>query len=131
DGPELRARLAALGLPGVRFAAAYFEPGYSKHAGSFCGGAMLDIADERAFKPLLAGIAILKTLRDCEPGRFAWLSFERSPGGPSRYAIDNLAGGGDLRELIDAGASLARIYEWATAGEDGFRRSRSPYMLYD
>ena len=130
DGNALRARLAELDLPGVRFAAAAFEPGYSKHAGSACGGAMIDIVDEGAFKPLLAGIAILKTLRDLEPGRFAWLSHERNPGGPRRYAIDNLAGGGELRELIDAEAPLARIYGWATAGEDGFRRSRSPYLLY-
>lgn len=72
DGERLSAALNGLGLPGVHFREAAFEPGFQKHAGQICRGAQLHVTDRAAFRPVLTGLEIIRTIRDMHPRDFAW-----------------------------------------------------------
>jgi len=72
DGSRLSAVLNGLGLPGVHFRDAAFEPGFQKHAGHICRGAQLHVTNRAAFRPVLTGLEIIRTTRDMHPGDFAW-----------------------------------------------------------
>ena len=72
DGARLSAALNGLALPGVHFREAAFEPGFQKYAGQICRGAQLHVTDRAAFRPVLAGLEIIRTIRDMHPREFAW-----------------------------------------------------------
>jgi len=85
DGDKLTRALRALGLPGVRFREAAFEPGFQKHAGKICRGAQLHVTDRGSFRPLRTGLSILRTVSELYPADFAW----KQP--PYEYEHDKLA----------------------------------------
>jgi len=131
DPIGLAGRLAARGLPGVRFVPVYFRPQFQKHAGELCGGVALAVTDAGAFEPYRTGIEILAALRESSPADFAW---RRRPYEfvTDRPAIDLLTGGEACRHAIDAGdraALEAWIGSWA-ADEAAFRAERRPALLY-
>jgi uncharacterized protein YbbC (DUF1343 family) len=122
-------QMNALGLGGVFFRPAVFEPTFQKHAKTTCAGCQMHVLDRRAFKPVEAGVALIKAFRDAGPGQFAW----RQP--PYEYEhtkmpIDILAGSSDLREQIEAGVSAKDIARSWTATVDTFMRTRERYLLY-
>jgi uncharacterized protein YbbC (DUF1343 family) len=127
DGEALRAAMAAQKLPGVTFTRAAFTPTFSKHKGVFCEGVTLHVADRAAFRPLLAGIALLKTIRDLYPKDFAW----KPTWEDAKVSFnDRLAGGPALRNMIDGGQPLEAIYAALREGEDAFRATRAKYLIY-
>jgi uncharacterized protein YbbC (DUF1343 family) len=118
DGDRLAEAMNALGLPGARFRPVVFEPTFQKHAGRPCGGCQVHVTDRRAFRPVLAAVALLAECRRQSPGQFAW----RQP--PYEYEhekmpIDILYGSDVLRAKIDAGVPARTI---ASGWEDGLRR---------
>jgi uncharacterized protein YbbC (DUF1343 family) len=127
DGPDFREKLAAMHIPGVVFTAAAFTPSFSKHAQKFCGGVTMCIDDSAAFKPLYAGIAVLKASRDLYPEQFEWKPTWENP---EELYVDRLAGGPALRTWIDTGATLPEIYRGMTKGETEFAKLREAYLLY-
>ncbi len=95
-------RLEAHALPGVVFRPLHFEPTFQKHAGRLCGGAQLHVTDRRAFRSVLAAVAVLSAVRELWPESFHW----KQP--PYEYEteklpIDVLAGGTGLRDAVDSG----------------------------
>lgn len=72
DGEKVAAALESRKLPGVRFRAAAFEPGFQKYAGKICRGAQLHVTDRAVFQPLRTGLEILRTVREMYPRDFAW-----------------------------------------------------------
>jgi uncharacterized protein YbbC (DUF1343 family) len=129
DAHALAAELAAAELPGVRFRPLGFTPTFEKHAGRLCGGVQIHVADRRAFRPYLTGVAFLRAVHALWPGDFAWRTraYEFVDQVP---AIDLLCGSAAVREGIDAGASLADLAAtWADAERD-FRQSRGAWLLY-
>lgn len=72
DGRRLVSALGNLGLPGVHFREAAFEPGFQKHAGKLCRGAQLHVTDRSTFRPVRTGLAIVRLLHEMYPGDFAW-----------------------------------------------------------
>jgi uncharacterized protein YbbC (DUF1343 family) len=119
----------ALGLPGVFFRPAVFEPTFQKHAKQTCGGCQVHVTDRRTFKPVLTGAALIATFHRARPGQPLW----RQP--PYEYEhdklpIDILAGSSQFREQVEAGATAARMAESWRADEDAFRALRGPYLLY-
>jgi len=122
-------QMNALGLAGVFFRPAVFEPTFQKHAKTACAGCQMHVLDRRAFKPVEAGVALIAAFRSAGPAQFAW----RQP--PYEYEhtkmpIDILAGSSELREQIDAGVSARDIARSWTASVDAFKKIRDRYLLY-
>ncbi|MEX2578493.1 MAG: DUF1343 domain-containing protein [Verrucomicrobiales bacterium] len=72
DGFRLARDLERLGLPGVHFREAAFEPGFQKHAGRTCRGCQLHVLDRNKFLPVKTGLEILRTVKDSYPDEFLW-----------------------------------------------------------
>ncbi|WP_296135983.1 DUF1343 domain-containing protein [uncultured Tessaracoccus sp.] len=98
---RLAARMRALGLPGVRFRATWFEPTFGTWAGDVVGGLQVHVDDPRAFEPLRTATELLLAARALAPEEFAW----RTPSweGDSRrpYFLDLLWGSDSLRRLVE------------------------------
>ena len=69
---DLTSKLNRLGLPGVRFREAYFQPTFHKFHGQLCGGAQIHVLDRNEFLPYRTAVDILKTIREEYPAGFQW-----------------------------------------------------------
>jgi uncharacterized protein YbbC (DUF1343 family) len=119
----------ALGLTGVHFRPAVFEPTFQKHAKQACGGCQIHVIARHLFKPVLVGVALAAMFRRTNPSKFAW----RQP--PYEYEhdkmpIDILAGSDTLRTQIEADVPAAEIAASWRADEDAFRTVREKFLLY-
>ena len=129
DGARLAKDMTAMGLPGVKLRPAVFTPTFHKHAGKACGGVQIHVTDHDAFRPYRTGVAFLKACRDQDPEKFRWR--EKAYEFVDKIAaIDLLAGGPQVREGIDAGASLDDITRRWPRDEGSFLDERQPYLLY-
>jgi uncharacterized protein YbbC (DUF1343 family) len=129
DPARLVSRLDALGLPGLRWRPASFEPSFHKFAGQVCGGCQLHVVDRSVFRPVLAGVALLRAIHLEASDRFAW----RLP--PYEYElekmpIDILAGSASLRVQIEARQDPRAIADSWRAGVAAFAPVRNRYLLY-
>ena len=129
DPDRLAGGLNALGLPGVHFRPATFEPTFQKHARRSCGGCQIHVTDRRAFRPVRTGVALLQACRRAAPERFAW----REP--PYEYEhermpIDILAGSDALRRALDADRPAVDIAAGWDADVARFAAARTPFLLY-
>ena len=129
DAEPFAAALNGLGLPGVRFRPAVFEPTFHKHALTSCGGCQIHVLDRTTFRPVETGVALLAAFRASDPDRFRW----RDP--PYEYEhvklpIDILAGSTDLREQIEAGMQAREIARSWDEPLSRFLRTRQKFLLY-
>ena len=129
DGEALCRTLNALGLPGVVFRPAFFEPTFHKHAKTGCGGCQIHVTDRRTFQPVRVSIEVLVAMRNQAPRQFAW----RDP--PYEYEhvkppIDILYGSDVLRTYVDAGRSVDDICGTWASDEAAFARLREPFLMY-
>jgi uncharacterized protein YbbC (DUF1343 family) len=97
--------------------------------GSLCHGVQIHPLDREAFKPVIAGVALIKAFHDLYPDDFQW----QSP--PYEYVHDRLpfdviAGATKLREQIESGVSIEEIAASWRAGAEDFAERRRPYLLY-
>jgi uncharacterized protein YbbC (DUF1343 family) len=122
--------LNGLGLPGVRFRAAYFQPTFQKWAGVMCGGVQLHVEDRNVFEPYLTGIMAISTARALYQDSFEWREppYEYEP---EKLPIEILCGGTAIPRLIRDGASPDEIRESWAADVRRFTEARAPYLLYD
>jgi uncharacterized protein YbbC (DUF1343 family) len=129
DARALVEGLERLDLPGVRFRPVAFTPTFDKFAGRSCEGAMIHVASREAFRPLLTGIAIVKVARELWPEAFAWRAdaYEFVQDVP---AFDLLCGTSQVREGIEAGASLERLVEGFAAATAEFLPLKQRFCLY-
>jgi uncharacterized protein YbbC (DUF1343 family) len=119
----------ALGLTGVYFRPAVFEPTFQKHAKQTCGGCQIHVTARQLFKPVLVGVALAGMFRRNNPSSFAW----RQP--PYEYEhdkmpIDILAGSDTLRKQIEADMPATEIAASWRTDEDAFRSLRERFLLY-
>lgn len=129
DANQLADHLNALALPGVHFRPHSFKPTFQKHVAQLCHGVQLHVTDRETFKPVISGIALIKTMHDLYSDGFKW----QMP--PYEYVYDRMpfdviAGTTKLREQIEGGASLADIAASWQAGEKDFAERRQKYLLY-
>jgi uncharacterized protein YbbC (DUF1343 family) len=118
------------GLPGVIFRPHYFKPVFQKQAGKTCGGIQLHITDRDSFKPVLTGVAIIRTIAEHFPNAFQWRT-EPYEFVSDRPAIDLLYGNSDLREkLMGPGIPLADFESSWREDLDKFQFIRKEYLLY-
>jgi uncharacterized protein YbbC (DUF1343 family) len=129
DAERFAATMNGIGLEGVYFRPAGFEPTFQKHAKQPCGGCQIHVTDRRTFKPVITGVALIEMFRQFDPSRFGW----RQP--PYEYEhekmpIDILAGSDELRKQAEAGTAIGDIAASWADDEAGFLRVRAPYLLY-
>jgi len=121
-------KLNSLELPGVIFRAAFFEPTFQKWAGKLCGGAQIHITDRHVYKPVLTGLAVVKTIRNEYP-EFAWRT-EKYEFRDDVPAFDLLAGGSETRNMLESGASLEEIEASWDLEKKVFLKVRGKFLLY-
>ena len=119
----------ALGLTGVYFRPAVFEPTFQKHAKQTCGGCQIHVTARHLFKPVLVGVALAGMFWRTNPSKYAW----RQP--PYEYEhdkmpIDILAGSDALRKQIEADMPAIDIAASWRADEDAFRTLRERFLMY-
>jgi uncharacterized protein YbbC (DUF1343 family) len=129
DAERFARDMNALGLTGVHFRPAVFEPTFQKHAKQTCGGCQIHVIARHLFKPVLVGVALAGMFRRTNPSKFAW----RQP--PYEYEhdkmpIDILAGADTLRTQIEADMPAAEIAASWKADEDAFRAVRDRFLMY-
>lgn len=129
DSYELAEHLGNHDLPGAHFRPHSFKPTFQKHVAQLCHGVQIHVTDREAFKPVIAGVALIKAMHDLWPEGFKW----QTP--PYEYVYDRLpfdviAGTTKLREQIESGVSLEDIAASWHAGEQDFAERRRPYLLY-
>ena len=129
DGEALAARLNAVGLKGVHFRPAIFEPTFQKYARTTCGGCQIHITARTELEPVKAGVALMRESYALDPARFLWrpppYEYERH-----KLPIDILAGSAELREQIEAQVPLEDIAASWRSGEAEFAAKIKPYLLY-
>jgi uncharacterized protein YbbC (DUF1343 family) len=118
-----------LGLSGVYFRPAVFEPTFQKYAKQACGGCQIHVTARHLFKPVLVGVALAGMFWRTNPSKYAW----RQP--PYEYEhrkmpIDILAGSDALRKQIEADMPATDIAASWKADEDGFRAVRERFLMY-
>ena len=128
--PEtISAELNALGLPGVHFRPALFEPTFHKHAQTSCGGCQIHVTDRNTFRSVEAGVALIAAFVKAGPKAFKW----RQPPYEYEYTkppIDILYGSAALREGLANGASAATLAASWTADVAPFLELRKQFLLY-
>lgn len=121
--------LSTFKLPGVVFRPTRFKPTFDKYKGQTCSGVFLHVTDRRTFKPVRTAAVLLSALKELYPKQFRWFL------GPYEYeratpAIDLLYGSEALRKTVDAGASLAPLFEVSSAEEKNFAQRAKEWWLY-
>jgi uncharacterized protein YbbC (DUF1343 family) len=129
DGYRLAERLAGDGLPGVRFRPLTFRPTFHKFAGQVCGGVQIHVVDRAAFRPYLAGVAVLRALFALGGEAFRWRT-ERYEFVSDHPAVDLLTGGDAIRKGIEAGASLDELRATWSDAETAFAERRRACLIY-
>jgi uncharacterized protein YbbC (DUF1343 family) len=121
--------LNALGLAGVLFRPAHFQPTFQKWAGTMCGGVQIHVGNREMFEPYLTGIAAISVARALYPESFKWrdppYEYERE-----KMPIEILCGGCDIPAMIQCETSFDQIRQSWQNGVAGFLRLRSSYLLY-
>jgi uncharacterized protein YbbC (DUF1343 family) len=129
DAYEVAEHLNGLALPGVHFRPHSFLPTFQKHAGEICHGVQPHVLSRADFKPVRAGIAVIKAFHDLYPNEFRW----KEP--PYEYELERLpfdviAGTRQLRKQIEGRVSLLEIANSWQTDEATFRQQRAEFLLY-
>jgi len=125
----LAADLASFELAGVAFRPLHFTPAWDKHANERCGGIQIHVIDRREFRPVRCFAAIIAAAAKLHRDRFRW----SAPPYEYEYTIppiDIISGSAALRETIDAGRGLSRLFDDWRAAEERFRADRARFLLY-
>ncbi|MEP7074160.1 MAG: DUF1343 domain-containing protein [Acidobacteriota bacterium] len=121
--------LRKLDFPGVAFREAFFRPTFCEFAGETCGGVQIHVTDREMFKPVIVGIAMVKTVYDMYADKFQWRqnAYEYEFG---KNPFDVICGTDKIRKQIEAGTPIREIEtDWADGLKD-FRDARKPFLIY-
>jgi uncharacterized protein YbbC (DUF1343 family) len=122
--------LNGIGLPGVQFRPAWFEPTFNKYAGEMCRGVQVHVKDRIIFEPYLTGIAVISAIHSLYPDHFKWRTppyeyeFEKKP-------IEIICGSDQIPAMIESHIPWESVRRsWQKELEE-FKERRTPYILYD
>jgi uncharacterized protein YbbC (DUF1343 family) len=121
--------LESNGLPGVRFRPTNFLPTFQKHAGVPCGGVQIHVLDRIELRPVVTGLAVVKTCFDLYREDFRW----KEP--PYEYVFDKnpfdvISGTDRLRISLERGDSLEDLERSWRVELLKFEGERQKYLLY-
>ncbi|MBV9925036.1 MAG: DUF1343 domain-containing protein [Acidobacteria bacterium] len=122
-------KLEAIGLPGVRFRPTNFLPTFQKHAGVTCGGVQIHVLERLELRPVITGLAVVKTVFDLYGEHFRW----KEP--PYEYVFDKnpfdvICGTDRIRGAIERGDSLEDLERSWSVELTEFESIRRRYLLY-
>lgn len=122
----LAEKLNAVGLPGIRFRAQFFQPTFQKHAKQVCGGVQLHVTDRNALDAYRTGLWCTKVIHDLWP-EFEWrqASYEYERPG---IALEQLLGTRKFRLVVESGDDLDQWMESWNRSE--FEKRRKSVLLY-
>jgi uncharacterized protein YbbC (DUF1343 family) len=129
DAGEFARKLESVGLPGVHFRPTNFLPTFQKHAGLTCGGVQIHVLDRQELRPVITGLAVVKTCFDLYGEAFRW----KEP--PYEYVFDKnpfdvISGTDRLRTSIEKGDSLEDLERSWRVELSEFEGVRQKYLLY-
>lgn len=125
-------RFNMLQLPGVVARSSQFIPALSKYANQLCEGVMLHVIDRRQFRPVAAGLHLLRLIIELHPTDFSWLPYPTAANAPGFGHFDRLIGTMDIRvvlEQLQATEASATITDWTTVST--WPKIVQPYLLYE
>ncbi len=125
DPVQLAGEMNALGLPGLRFAPAWFRPEWGKHAHTGCAGVRLHVTDAKAVESVALGVQLVCTIRRLYPQQFAFTA----PAAGKRWHID-LATGSDQLRTLPPDAAEKILADWAAQAQ-AFESVKAKYHLYE
>ncbi len=130
EAGEFARSLESEGLPGVKFRPTNFQPTFQKHMGTTCGGVQIHVLDREEFKPVLTGLAVVKTCFEMYSENFRW----KEP--PYEYVFDKnpfdvISGTDSLRKAFEKGESLEELEESWRQGLEIFLEEREKFLLYE
>ncbi len=106
-----------------------FIPTFHKHSGELCKGVIQVVRDPKSFQPVRHAVTLFWIFRQFYGNKWSWkrppyeYEFEKLP-------IDILCGGPEIRDCIDQGASLKKLFESWTKDEKKFAAKRKPFLIY-
>jgi uncharacterized protein YbbC (DUF1343 family) len=129
EAGDFAGRLESIGLPGVRFRPTNFLPTFQKHAGVTCGGVQIHVLDRHKLRPVITGLAVVKTCFELYGEDFRW----KEP--PYEYVFDKnpfdvISGTDRLRISIERGDTLDDLERSWRAELSEFESPRQKYLLY-
>jgi uncharacterized protein YbbC (DUF1343 family) len=129
EAADFARRLESIGLPGIRFRPTNFLPTFQKHAGVTCGGVQIHVLDRLELRPVITGLAVVKTCFDLYGEDFRW----KEP--PYEYVygknpFDVISGTDRLRLSFERGDSLEYLERSWHAELAEFEGVRQRYLLY-
>lgn len=129
EAGEFARSLESIGLPGVRFRPTNFLPTFQKHSGVTCGGVQIHVLDRLELRPVITGLAVVKTCLDLYGDEFLW----KEP--PYEYVYDKnpfdvISGTDRLRISIEKGDSLEDLERSWHAELSEFEVIRQKFLLY-
>ncbi|MDH4211383.1 MAG: DUF1343 domain-containing protein [candidate division WOR-3 bacterium] len=129
DAKRLLCELNRKRIPGAAFRPVHFIPTFHKYRGELCAGLQIYVKDCRKFKPITAGLEIIRTLYRLFPGSFRWrdppYEFEKK-----KMPFDILIGNRWVREGIEQGARIRTLQERWMPELKKYRMARKKYLLY-
>jgi uncharacterized protein YbbC (DUF1343 family) len=129
SGEAWAAALDTADMPGLRVRPMAFKPTFQKCAGRGCGGVQLHVVEAEAVRSLRSSWAMLRAAYDLGGSEFAWRT-DRYEFVDDRPAIDLLAGGPWLREMVESGSSVAEMMKSQKEARDAFVVRRRPFLRY-
>ena len=130
DGHEWLDLLDPRDFPGLGLRPVSFKPMFQKHGGDRCGGLQLHVLEGAKVRSLRSSWALLRACRQLWGEAMAWRT-ERYEFVDDKPAIDLLAGGAWLREMIDAGASVEEMAASQREAKEAFIARRRPFLRYE
>ena len=129
DSTRLARSLESLNLPGVVFRPIEFIPTFQKCVGENCGGVFIHVTDRRSFKPVLTGLAIVKSIIENHRDEFLWKAppyeyeYERNP-------FDVIAGNLSVRRICEGGGSIDALREDCEKDVERFKEVKKGFHIY-
>ena len=118
DAAALAARLTALSLPGVKFAAIEFTPSSGIHAGNRCIGLALTVTRRADIAPMRIGLEIAAALAQLYPAQF------------DVSRIVALTGNAETITRLQSGVSPSAIIASWSSELAAFNAIRAKYLMY-
>ena len=129
DPWEWAEELDRYNFPGVVLRPCFFRPTFQKWADQTCGGIQIHVTDREAFRPVILGIAIVKTAYELYTENFQWkqgdyeYEFGKNP-------FDVVSGTDKIRKAIERGDSLEDLEASWEDGQAAFDKIRRSYLMY-
>jgi len=130
DSEEFADALNSLNMVGVIFRPTNFLPTFQKYKDVVCGGVFVHVRSRKEFKPVITGLAMVKTVFDLYREQFEWKKppyeyvFDRNP-------FDVIAGTTKIREAFERGDKIASIEDSWKEDVAEFRLLRKDYLIYN